>query len=258
VLQAGNEGLFGSAGSLSPPVATIVGGDDTLSGAGGEDWMAGDVWQRAQLAGGSRIEGGDDLLNGGEGNDELFGDVGGSDAALVSGFIPIVGGNDTLIGGNGDDLLDGGGGNDQLAGNAGNDTLRGLAGRDTLSGGLGDDTIAGGVGVDVLAGSFGADVFDFNSVADSQPAPNRDAVTDFVRAQGDKIDLSSIDAIAGAGNDAFAFIGAAAFTNVAGQLRFTAANGNTVVSGDTDGDGAANLQILLTGITEVIAGDFVL
>jgi hypothetical protein len=60
---------------------------------------------------------------------------------------------------------------------------------------------------------------------------------------GDIIDLSDIDANQNvAGNQAFTFVGDAAFSNVAGELRATA----NLVQGDVNGDGIADFQINLT------------
>ena len=57
-------------------------------------------------------------------------------------------------------------------------------------------------------------------------------------------DMSVIDANTGlAGDQAFAFIGAAAFSGVAGQLRAQVGGGATVVSGDLNGDSAADFAI---------------
>ena len=86
-----------------------------------------------------------------------------------------------------------------------------------------------------------------------------DVITDFVRSHGDRISLSAIDANSVAtGNQAFAFIGAAAFTNAPGQLRFEAAGGTTTIFGDVNGDGVADLQIQLGGTISLVASDFVL
>jgi hypothetical protein len=63
----------------------------------------------------------------------------------------------------------------------------------------------------------------------------RDVVTDFNATQGDKIDLSAVAA--------FAYIGSASFSDVAGQLRFSAG----ILSGDVNGDGVADFEIQLTG-----------
>ena len=75
---------------------------------------------------------------------------------------------------------------------------------------------------------------------------------------GDKIDLSQIDANSNTGaNDGFTFIGGAAFSGVAGQLRSTMAGPNAVVEGDVNGDGIADLVIQVDNHI-VVAGDFVL
>lgn len=83
---------------------------------------------------------------------------------------------------------------------------------------------------------------------------------DFSRAQGDRINLQQIDAnaVGGAANDAFSFIGAGAFTCVAGQLRAVVVGNETRVSGDTNGDGVADFLIRIDGVQNLTAGDFVL
>jgi hypothetical protein len=67
-------------------------------------------------------------------------------------------GNDTIIGGTGDDILDGGLGDDKIYGGLGNDILRGGGGNDYLDGGAGNDLILGGDGADQLYGGTGRDV----------------------------------------------------------------------------------------------------
>ena len=59
-------------------------------------------------------------------------------------------GNDTLLGGPGDDIVDGLAGNDHLFGNEGNDSITGGADDDHLWGGLGNDTLDGGDGSDAV------------------------------------------------------------------------------------------------------------
>lgn len=61
----------------------------------------------------------------------------------------------------------------------------------------------------------------FQLASDSPVAPEaRDAIMDFARLQGDRIDLSQIDANSAlAGNNAFRFIGTGAFSGQAGELR---------------------------------------
>lgn len=140
----------------------------------------------------------------------------------------------------------------------GNDTVQGLGGDDWLYGETGNDVLTGGAGADRLTGGAGADQFVYTLVSDSTGAA-MDVITDFLRSQGDRISLSAIDSNSvAAGNQAFAFIGAAAFSQVAGQLRYEAAGGTTNIFGDVNGDGLADLQIQLSGQLNLVAADFVL
>jgi hypothetical protein len=78
-------------------------------------------------------------------------------------------------------------------------------------------------------------------------------------AQFDVFDLVSIDArTTVAGGQAFTFIGAAAFTHHAGELRAVSAGGITSITGDVNGDAVADFQIRATGTIAFVAGDFVL
>jgi Ca2+-binding RTX toxin-like protein len=147
---------------------------------------------------------------------------------------------------------------DTVSGRDGHDTILGLGGDDILSGDAGNDTLTGGAGADRLTGGLGKDEFVYNLASESTAAA-RDVITDFSRSQNDKINLSGIDAnVLVANNQAFTFIGAAAFSGVAGQLRFEQIGGNTFVSGDTNGDRVADFQIELTGPVTPVASDFVL
>jgi Ca2+-binding RTX toxin-like protein len=132
------------------------------------------------------------------------------------------------------------------------------SGDDTLVGGSGADMLYGGAGADTLTGGAGNDTFGYTIAGSSRPGA-RDTITDF--ATGDRIDLSAIDASTTvAGNNAFAFIGSAAFS-AAGQLRATdTGGGNWLVEGDVDGDGVADLAILVhvTDGHAIGAGDFTL
>ncbi|TXL71174.1 tandem-95 repeat protein [Vineibacter terrae] len=168
-------------------------------------------------------------------------------------------GNDTLNGRGGNDTLNGRGGNDTLNGGGGNDTLNGGDGDDTLNGGAGNDTLLGGRGRDVLIGGAGADLFDFHAFNESGTTDaTRDQIVGFERGT-DRIDLATIDAnTAAAGNQAFAFIGGAAFHGVAGELRQQAFGADTIVSGDVNGDAVADFQIQLKGAFALTASDFFL
>jgi Ca2+-binding RTX toxin-like protein len=135
--------------------------------------------------------------------------------------------------------------------------VRGGRGNDTITGGLGNDTIFGNLGADLLKGGGGNDVFQYVKAEDST-ATSRDTILDF--SAGDKINLAGIDADAARdGDNGFTFLGSAAFTNQAGQLRAYQAEGGWIVEGDVDGDGMADLMIhvLTVGGHALGAADFV-
>lgn len=159
--------------------------------------------------------------------------------------------------GNGNDRLTGGRGNDDLYGADGDDRLNGDAGSDDLYGGIGNDLLVGGAGSDNLYGDAGNDIFKFNNVYESgMTLTTRDHVFDF--EAGDKIDLSGIDAKAGNWtNDAFFYIGTASnlsASNANGAVWFE--NGVLCASNDRDTD--AELQLQLTGVTELLSTDLIL
>ena len=194
----------------------------------------------------------DDVLRGGSGSDVLLGGLGndalGGDA-----------GNDNLVGGDGNDSLSGGSGSDLLEGNAGADALSGGADRDFLYGDSGNDKLRGGFGTDDMYGGTGADTFIFDDgETGGQSRDTADYIGDFSHSEGDKIDLRLMDAVAGGTDDAFTFIGTAAFSGVAGQLRYLFSGGDTFVQGDTNGDGKADFLIFLEGSHSLVAGDFLL
>ncbi|HEX8379571.1 MAG TPA: M10 family metallopeptidase C-terminal domain-containing protein, partial [Allosphingosinicella sp.] len=95
-------------------------------------------------------------------------------------------------------------------------------------------------------GGAGNDVFRYNSVAESN-STERDGIQDF--NSGDLIDLSRIDAnTLVAGDQAFNFVGNAAFSGTAGELRFENISlGGPVwmVQGDTNGDGVSDFEVVL-------------
>ena len=150
-------------------------------------------------------------------------------------------------------MLKGLGDDDLLEGLGGDDDLYGGTGDDDLEGGSGDDFLVGGTGFDFLKGGTGEDTFDFNSIKESVVGSRRDVITDFHRSEFDVVDLSTIDAneLLG-GNQKFTFIGGLRFHGKAGELRFISG----AISGDTDGDGVADFQIKVSGITKMFADDF--
>lgn len=199
------------------PGEVLFAGNDTLFGHAGFD--------RFNLAGGN------DTYYAGAGSD-FMDDTGGGHDKFFCGS-----GNDTVFAGDGNDLLDGG---------ANADTLRGEAGRDLLRGGLGTDKLYGGLG---------ADTFDFNYAAETVRGIGRDVVYDFVRAQGDKIDLSGIDANgSAAGLGRFTFVGSDTFGGTRAELRYAAG----ILSGDLNGDRVADFEIRVVSATGLNAGDIIL
>ena len=104
----------------------------------------------------------------------------------------------------------------------------------------------GNRGKDVLTGGKGDDTFVYRSISDSGVRKKtRDVITDF--SEGDAIDLSDIDAQPVVqGNQSFVFIGADSFSRP-GQVNFV----DGILSVNTDGDLAAELQIQLKNVTEL-------
>lgn len=168
-----------------------------IKGGDGDDHLS------ARIDGGSRIEGGAgndiitgrefaDFLRGGDGNDSILGGGGGDDINGNTGDDTINGGagEDWVSGGQNNDLLLGGAGNDLVLGNIGNDTLHGDIGADTLRGGQHNDIIFGGDGNDWISGDLGDDTITGGAGADTFhifAQSGLDLVTDFTRAEGDRV-----------------------------------------------------------------------
>jgi len=267
---AGADSLYGDAGA-----DLLYGGDDNdlLYGGTENDRLYGEAGSDT-LDGGTGVNtlyggAGDDIYIVRSADDKLI-EYGNAGSDLVRSYIDItLGANvekaslygdahaatgnalaNTLTGGIGDDLLSGLGGDDSLAGGAG---------ADTLVGGDGKDMLRGGLGKDVLTGGTLADMFVFDDGETGATASTADRITDFHQAEHDHISLSAVDANnATAADDRFVFIGTAAFGHHAGELRYAAVGGNTLVYGDTNGDGVADLVIQLDGSFSLTGLDFVL
>lgn len=225
---------FGESVDLTPPDISGTEGDDVAVGTLFEDRLFG-------LQGDDLISGDDgaDWIRGGAGNDTLRGDLG----------------DDDVSGGSGDDRISGGLGDDVLSAGSGHDRLWGGDGSDTLLGGGGDDLLVGGAGKDKMTGGGGANVFVIGAVDHSAPGwAGRDVITDFVVGM-DRLELNWIDADVGtAEDDAFSFIGATEFSGRAGELRLS----GTLLEGDVNGDGIADLQVVLLDAPALTAIDFLL
>ena len=280
----GNDELFGGTsndllyGEAGDDILEGGGGVDTLDGGASADILRGD-------AGGDQLLGGDgddslhggadnDILTGGAGADTLYGGTGDDTFIIDAGLDAVVEltgeGVDTVrasvsytLGANlerlvlteGAGAIDGTGNGlaNAMTGNSANNVLDGAAGNDNLNGGAGLDTIIGGAGADILIGGLGADVFLIRqeSVFLSSDPQGRsietDNASDVIRAQGDIIDLSDIDAIAATAGVDDAFTLVSSFTGQAGQMTLTFAGGITTLVLDVDGDHNADYRLRMDG-----------
>jgi Ca2+-binding RTX toxin-like protein len=279
----GNDTLYGGAdgdhlfGGNGNNVMRGGAGNDIIGGGSGNNLLAGDA--------------GDDRLSGGAGDERLFGGVG-IDTAVYGGFGSSVGvnvqlsitdaqdtglgrdvlrdienliagaGNDRLVGSTGVNTIEGGSGDDRIAGLGGADTLKGDAGNDKIAGGAGNDLLDGDHGTDELLGGAGADTFVFVQFNYTLVGYG-DTIDDFEQGS-DRIDLSHMDAIDNdAENQAFTFIGSAAFSGALGELRqFDDGAGHTIIEGNlrsfTSETTVADFQIVLKGAYTLQSSDFTL
>ncbi|MCU4651202.1 M10 family metallopeptidase C-terminal domain-containing protein [Roseibacterium sp. SDUM158016] len=255
-------------------IAPIVGfgtiGDDELAGGVGDDVLLGN-------GGNDILRGGDgaDVLNGNAGTDVVFGDGG---ADVIDGGD----GEDVLFGGAGDDLffLSDDGSIDIVFGGEGQDrvdlsgttadlridlgslsdvgsiqsgtTLDRLFSIEDIVSGDGNDVITAGNSANVIATGEGSDTVRFLSAG----AADGDHIADF--APGDRIDLSSIDAVRGAaGDQAFTLVTEGEGAAGAGSLVMsTDEDGNTVLTGHLDDDGQSDFSLSVRSSHTLSQDDF--
>lgn len=207
--------------------------------AGNQHFFIGGLYDdRIQLAGLN------DISFGGKGNDTMY----------------LGGGDDIGYGGKGADKLFGGPGKDIIYGNDGNDALYGQGGDDSIFGGNGRDWLVGNAGADRLRGDSGADIFRFQSTNDSGLVSSRaDMIIDYLKAEGDKIDLSALDAnLLIGGDQAFQFIGKDNFS-FPGQIRYFNTGGETKIICNLDQNyNTFEFLIRLIGSHDINQNDFIL
>lgn len=252
----GGQALGVSDIHFSPSPASAA---NRLFGEAGEDTLLGGA--------------GNDVLDGGTGSDSMAGGAG-NDRYRVDDALDVVtelaGGGTDLVMASADFVLGAEVENLTLVGPAGRagtgnalaNRILGGTGDDVLRGEGGNDVLTGGAGADTLFGGAGSDRFAYAAVADSSPS-GPDLIADFVNAAGldrDRVDLRGVDADAAlAGDQAFAFIGSGPFTGTAGQLRVTTAGAGVFeAAGDVNGDGVADLLILIQSANAPTAGWFLL
>lgn len=246
-------------------------GGDGLDGGAGNDLLFGDDASTDTLRGGD----GNDVLDGGGGSDQLFGGadndlyiINGTGATLTelanegydivrSSISFTLGDNFEAVQLQGSADLDATGNalGNNLLGNSGANRLDGGAGVDTLNGGDGNDTLIGGTGNDLMTGGLGADTFVVTQASLGGATLETDTIHDFSAVQGDRIDLSAIDANSTIDGDQ-AFVLADAFTRTAGQMTLTYIAGQdvTMLRLDVNGDGKADYQLRLGGDVHTTAG----
>ncbi|WP_409276718.1 M10 family metallopeptidase C-terminal domain-containing protein [Pseudomonas defluvii] len=252
------------------------------------NWTLGANLENLTLTGSANLEGtgnalnnritgnaGDNLLDGGAGIDTLIGGTG-NDTYVVDNLRDTLIETSTLaseidsvrasvnwtLGKNLENLTLTGSANlngtgneldNVLIGNSANNTLNGGAGNDQLNGGAGNDLLIGGLGTDTLTGGSGADRFVFNLLNELGKGNARDVITDFNSAEGDKIDLSKLDAnVLAKGINTFSFIGADAFS-AAGQVRFV----DHILYGNVNATPDADFEIHLVGVNSFSAQDMI-
>lgn len=240
--------------------------DTTLLGRDGDDALL-------TGSGANTLDGGvgADSMTGGAGNDtyvvDNVGDVvveyfgGGANDRVEAWITHALAAEVEQLSLSGTAAIDGTGNalNNNMFGNGASNTLSGGAGDDSISGGNGADILIGGSGKDTMTGGAGADEFVFaNGDFAGLHYLTDDRISDFRQADGDRIGLSGVDAVAGGADDAFTFIGTGAFTGVAGQLRYGTTGAYTVLYGDTNGDGVEDMMITLNSIISLTASDFYL
>jgi Ca2+-binding RTX toxin-like protein len=236
----------------------IDGGDgaNTITAGTGNDIITGGLGADTVSAGGGAdlitVRGGSDTVHGEAGVDRLVVNYATSTTAVT-----MLAPGGTLAAGHSGTIADTGV-NTTVYDGVENFTVIGGTANDLITTGGGTDLIKGGMGKDTMAGGLGADSFVFSLKGESTVGATRDVITDFSRGQHDLINLRGIDAMSGAGNQHFEWIGGHHFSHTAGELHFVKKAGFLLVTGDINGDGKADFQIEVHGAGHLTAHDFLL
>ena len=229
----GNSGSNLIDGGGGGDTMTAGEGNDTLIGGGGSDTLIGGAGNDSYLFDADVALGTDTLNETGGGTDTLnFSATTTLAIALNLGLATtqVVNTNLSLNLGSASTFENviGGGLADRLTGNSLNNSLTGGGGNDTLIGGAGNDTLVGGLG---------ADRFRFATAPNA--TTNRDVISDFSIAQGDRIELENaiFTGLPTTGPlAASSFLIGTAATNGSQRILYNSATG--LLSYDSDGNGA--------------------
>lgn len=133
-------------------------------------------------------------------------------------------------------------------------TVNGSGGREWLQGFSAGDRLLGGGGADVLTGGLGADLFIYRAWTDGGDPSAADWITDFSRAEADRVDLSGLASLL---TGRLRFIGTAPFGGDR-SVRYAHVGGDTLILIDLDRDRSADMAIRLRGRVALRAADFLL
>lgn len=234
LVMLGTDGLS-ATGNSGANTITGNSGANAINGGSGADTLLGGQ--------------GDDTLNGGSGNDSMAGGDGNDVYVLNSrsdvvsedsdaGIDTVLASSNWTLGANVENLVMQSTGAYRGTGNALDNEMTGNRGKNTLLGLDGDDTLEGGIGNDILTGGNGADQFVFATAT-----AGNDTITDFTSADGDQLVFAGLEV------GTFVYLEDAAFTGGSdnSEARFDSVSGKLQI--DTDGNGAADFVLTLTGIT---------
>jgi Ca2+-binding RTX toxin-like protein len=251
----GNDFLIGDNGR---DVVDGGRGNDFVTGNGDSDTLIGGLGDDTLIGGtNSDLFTGDDLLEGGLGADTFRAGKGRTDITYANGRTGVYVDFSLGVGfggeAQGDRLGDGNSGiiRGRLIGTAFDDYL---VGGNLQFGGEGDDRLTIIDGVHESHGGAGADTFAlrFTNAFYGTAA----VIMDFNRAEGDRIDLSAVDARPALGFQTFRFIGGDAFSGRPGELRYELTDQGTRVEFQMDADPEGDFWIFLSGVHALEASDF--